>query len=603
MIWVIGLLIGIFVLDGLRMRARLSRLGTIPVATDPDEPTGHFITAPGVHLDDTARLSASAYARERGLDVLDLVPGDLPTTRALALAQLTDTGAYRANRLAAGRTASHALLVSADVVKRARPRPEDAADPVAFARLAARLKRYACTTMDLAVLPDARAVAEDVDKRLAVTREVIGGATPFVLAVQLIVFAGLVAGLVVPETRLWGAVALGVFHLQPVLALAGTPVHSRDLLWVTLFRLPYELYSWVRTLTGRWRPDDGPDPVAVRRPVYSELLAGESQRFFEGRRETCPVCQSQTLGVHLQTTDLLQQKPGKFVLEKCGDCGHIFQNPRLSIEGLDFYYKDFYDGLGEKGMEFIFGYSPVSYLGRARMLTDRGAPSNWLDVGGGHGHFCCIARDVWPDTQFDGLDMSESIDEAVRRGWVDKGYRGLFPEVAPTMRGKYDVVSMHHYLEHTRDPEEEIEAAHTALADGGHLLIEVPDPESFLGKLLRRYWIPWFQPQHQHLLSRGNLDRLLHKHGFHAVEWHRAEAHQKVDFLFAVFLFLDRLAPPTDRPWKTSASFGKKAWRGVVWTLGSPLVLLARGADVAFDPLVRKMGMSNTYRVLARRTA
>ncbi len=603
MIWVLGILIGIFVLDGLRMRLRLSRLDTIPVAADADDPPEHFITAPGVHLDDTAQRSASAYARERGLGVLDLVPGDLPTARALALAQLTDIGAYRTNRLATGRTASHAMLVTADVESRSQLRREEAADPVGFVRLAGRLKRYACTTMDMAVMPEARAVPEDPGKRLAVMREVIGGATPFVLVVQLLVFAGLIAGLILPETRLWGVVALGVFHLQPALALAGTPIRSRDLVWVVLFRLPYELYSWARTVTGRWRPDEGPDPVEARRPMYSELLAGEPQRFFEERRETCPMCESEGLEIHLQTTDLLQQKPGKFVLEKCTDCGHIFQNPRLSIEGLDFYYKDFYDGLGEKGMEFIFGYSPVSYLGRARMLSDRGTPSTWLDVGGGHGHFCCVARDVWPDTTFDSLDLSESIDEAVRRGWVDHGFRGLFPEVAPTLRGKYDVVSMHHYLEHTREPEDEIVAAHTALAEGGHLLIEVPDPESFLGKLLRRYWIPWFQPQHQHLLSRGNLDRLLQKHGFQAVEWHRGEAHQRVDFLFAMFLFLDRLAPPPDRPWRHPASFGKKAWRALVWTLGSPFVLLARGADVVFDPFVRRLGMSNTYRVLARRTA
>ena len=33
-----------------------------------------------------------------------------------------------------------------------------------------------------------------------------------------------------------------------------------------------------------------------------------------------------------------------FTLEQCGDCGHVFQNPRLTPEGLEFYYRDFYDG-------------------------------------------------------------------------------------------------------------------------------------------------------------------------------------------------------------------------------------------------------------------
>jgi SAM-dependent methyltransferase len=336
--------------------------------------------------------------------------------------------------------------------------------------------------------------------------------------------------------------------------------------------------------------------------VYEELLAGDLDRFFEPRRETCPVCGEDDLQVHLRTRDLLQQKPGRFTLERCVSCSHIFQNPRLSIEGLDFYYKDFYDGLGEAGMDFIFGYSATSYLGRARMLEGVSEPRKWLDVGGGHGHFCSVARDVWPETRFDGLDLSDSIDEAARRGWIDGAHRGLFPDLAPDMREQYDVVSMHHYLEHTREPVAEIEAAHTALAPGGHLLIELPDPESALGRVLGRYWIPWFQPQHQHLLSTENLGRILEDHGFTAVEWQRGQPHQRVDFMFAVSLLLDRLAPPTDRPWRRPPSRLARWWRMAVWTVGTPLVLLAHGLDRVLDPLVRRTGMSNTYRVLARRS-
>ena len=65
---------------------------------------------------------------------------------------------------------------------------------------------------------------------------------------------------------------------------------------------------------------------------------------------------------------------------------------------------------------------------------------------------------------------------AARRGWVDRAHRGLFPDLAAEMAGEYDVVSMHHYLEHTRDPGVELEAAATALAPGGLLSLEIPDP-------------------------------------------------------------------------------------------------------------------------------
>jgi hypothetical protein len=235
------------------------------------------------------------------------------------------------------------------------------------------------------------------------------------------------------------------------------------------------------------------------------------------------------------------------------------------------------------------------------MVQQHVVPERWLDVGAGHGHFCCVARDLLPATRFDGIDLSESIEEAARRGWVQTGHRGLFPQRAGELAGRYDVVSMHHYLEHTLDPAAEIAAARIALGGRGHLLIELPDPESRLGSLLGRYWMPWFQPQHQHLLSAGNLERLLQQHDFTPLEWHRKEAHQHVDLLMAVMLWLGRLAPPHELPWRPRPTPLQRVRRIVVWTLGAPLIAFAGALDRLLDPVVRRLGASNTYRVLAQK--
>ncbi len=595
-------LIAIFVLDALRMRGRLAKLKVVPPDEGGDPKGTSLLAAIGSDVDDSVHRRAAAFARAEQLDVVDLVPRDLPTSRVLALAQVVDVPNYRKNRLATGRTAGEAILMSDDVRERAGIVPVSAAGPVEMVDAVEKLKRYASATTDLAVVPGMRAAYEDPKKRMGVMVHVIGGAAGIVTVVQLVVFAAIAAVVVFPQARLWGLGALAAFHLQPLIVCLGTPVRPRDLILQTLLRWPMEVGTWLLTVTGRWRPDEGPDPIEQARPVYDELLAEGDSKFFEPRREDCPVCGSTDLSVKLRTRDLLQQKPGTFILEQCDDCAHIFQNPRLSIEGLNFYYKDFYDGLGEKGMEFIFGYGDAGYRGRANMVREQAEPPRkWLDVGGGHGHFCNVARDVFPETQFDGLDLSESIDEAARRKWIDQGFRGLFPELAPDLSGHYDVVSMGHYLEHTRDPIAEIEAARTALAPGGHLLIEVPDPQCSFGSLLGRYWLPWFQPQHQHLLSRGNLGKILEDKGFTPVEWHRGKAHQRVDFMFAVVLLLDRIAPPVERPWKQRGSMIRKAWRTLVWTVGTPFILLGHLFDGIIGPVVRRLGLSNTYRVLARR--
>ena len=90
--------------------------------------------------------------------------------------------------------------------------------------------------------------------------------------------------------------------------------------------------------------------------------------------------------------------------------------------------------------------------------------------------------------------MSESVIEAARRGRADTAYRGMFPDLARTLPRSYDVVSMHHYLEHTRDPRRELAAAALVVEPGGHLVIEGPDAEAPLARRLGRYWWQWGQP-------------------------------------------------------------------------------------------------------------
>lgn len=174
------------------------------------------------------------------------------------------------------------------------------------------------------------------------------------------------------------------------------------------------------------------EQVAAVRPTYQADLAFGLDRFFEPPRTRCPWCGSARLETRLRTTDLLQHKPGRFVLDRCQDCRHTFQNPRLSAAGLEFYYRDFYDGLGEKQLGNTFAGRTKMYEQRARaLLPFDDAPKNWLDVGTGHGHFCETARVVHTGTTFDGLDFTDGAELAERAGRVERGYRGASPNWPP----------------------------------------------------------------------------------------------------------------------------------------------------------------------------
>lgn len=542
--WISVLLLAALGAGTVRAARRLRAIPVLPVTAPMAGPGAagvpraagwRLLTARGVEPDAATFLAACAHADREGLRVLDLLPGDLPAERALGLLRLVDPAGYRQDRLGEGRGAGFAVLVSESVLARAGVDPAGLCPtPAELLALTRRLKEYASDATGLVIAPALSCgPAAEADGATRAGELRAQGLPPGALAVAQLAGLALLAGAVVRQGR-WGAAAAGLYWIQPYLALRlpGTPLHPGDLAAATAARPVRSLRAALRTAAATARTRGTPDAGgagaanlrdaagdsatrdgAARAAAYRADLAAGTDRFFEPRRPDCPWCGSRQLSVRVRVPDLLQGKPGRFTLERCGDCGHVFQNPRLSPEGLEFYYRDFYDGRGGEGAATVFGRLGAAYRGRAEMLRPHTGPASWLDVGTGHGHFCNAARAVWPDTRFDGLDMGEGVREAERRGWVETGHQGQFPEFAVKLAGQYEVVSMYHYLEHTRDPFAELDAAAAVLASGGYLTIELPDPRSRMAGLLGPAWLPWFQPQHQHLIPAANLRAALADRG------------------------------------------------------------------------------------------
>ena len=160
---------------------------------------------------------------------------------------------------------------------------------------------------------------------------------------------------------------------------------------------------------------------------------------------------------------------------------------------------------------------------------------------------------------------------------------------------------MCHYLEHVTDQRAEMRAAHTALSTGGLLLIEVPDPESVFMRLLGRHWMPWYQPQHLHLVPTVQLAEMLRECGFEPVEWHTGSAHSPNDFLLASVVWLRRFSPNLDVPWRDPPSILARLRHGLIWAFGVPLVIAGALADKLLAPLAKRAHHVSQYRVIARR--
>jgi SAM-dependent methyltransferase len=606
--WVWALSAAALMGNALRYRQRLEAVAVVapvPGADAGDAHLGRFrlVAVDGVTFDPGALAAAVAHAERHGLDVLDMLPGDLDGDRVLEYIRMVDPTTFKDEALAVGRSAYQALLIDGDVLDRLDVKlPDGGVEEADIAELMVDAKYFAPTTCDLALVPGLHAAPEEPLRRRDLLSIVNGdenasGATLFGLGV---LGAGLAAA---PG---WGALALLAYGAQPALAVGETPLKAGLKPADPLTRPLRNAAKALRT-AGTKEKSRREQELAAQldqsRAEYRRLLAAGTSRFFLPPRETCPWCGSDDLQTQVDTVDFAQLKPGRFHVDRCGTCGHRFSNPALSPEGFDFFYKDFYSGLFEHALTKKFQVDAPLYKLRADIVRrhyDRGEPALWLDVGTGHGHFPLHARQVFPETRFEALDMGEAVLTAERRGWVAKAHCGLLVETSDSLAGRYDVVSMHHCLEHTSDPRDQVTHLKKCLRPGGYLSIEVPDPECYAGELLKGWWGPWFQPQHQNMVPIGNLCAALRAEGFTIVDTEREEAHEQFEATMAVFLRLNALAPPPNLPWRENRPSDTPK-RLALFTAAAPALAAAVVIDKLVDGYVRKQPSGpNAYRVLAR---
>ena len=565
------------------------------------------VAVAGGRVDAATAAAARQEMDASGAQVLDLVPGDLPADRALRLLRRVEPDRWD-DPLHTPGGAHEALAVDPSVSARAG-RPGDAApDRGAMVRATLRAQRHAPRASQVRLAPRLRAVPATGSDRwreleeLTAYAQPYGALAPLLVAAETVHLAAMTVGALVAPA---GAVAALVsWSAQPSLVFAGAPdrgtpkLRPPGLAGASVARLPRAWADNARTVAAGWRRTRA--RMAARRAAPVPAPPPQ-EALFEPRRDTCYWCGSSALVGRLDVTDLLQHKAGTFHLDECADCGHVFQNPALTVVGLDHFYEDAYDGLGEELAEVSFAALGKIYRNRVETLARFAEPRAWLDVGTGHAHFLLAAREKWPDATFDALDMSDSVAEAARRGRVDTAYRGTFPELAGRLPRTYDVVSMHHYLEHTRDPKRELAAAATVVAPGGHLMIEVPDPEAPWARRLGRYWWQWGQPQHQHFVTCDNLVTALGELTFEVVSVERGPATMGGELFNSIGLVLQHLVRSPHLPWLPVPSLAHRAARVALYGAAVPAMLATKVADEVKDARLGPDDIGNAYRVVARK--
>jgi SAM-dependent methyltransferase len=589
------------------------RLGLIPALPAPSG-TGldtvgakvDVLTPPGVEVDDGTRAAAAEDMEATGLDVVDLIPADLPAETAIRVLRRVNPNRLGHERLYAPGGASEAVVIRPSLAEKMAHVPAEAADRGAMLDLTISAQRYAPEAAATRVAPGLMAGMRTPLDRWRELEVLTRFGMPYVhlapvfAGVELAHVLALAAGVAVAPVP--GAVALTAWSLKPAIVFGGGTgtgsLRPPGVGAASLLRLPRAALAGATTaLAGRREVQ----AERARRGDRIEPVAPPEDERYEARRDTCPWCGAASLETVLEMGDKYQQKPGVFHLDRCTACRHVFQNPRLTPAGLDYYYDQFYDGVGEGLSYMMFAGLERNDIQRVDAIAAVTEPTSWLDVGTGHGHLCARAHDRWPSARVDGLDMGVSVEDAQRRGAVDHAYRGTFEELAPQLPHRYDVVSMHHYLEHTREPRRELDNATAVLAPGGLLMVEVPDPESPWADHLRSWYWQWSQPEHQHFVPCANMITELESRGYEIVSVERGPATLSGELLAAVVLAIQTLSRSPHLPWLPRATPVQRIVRAAVVTAAIPALVAAVVADRIKDANPSPDSIGNAYRVVARR--
>ena len=232
---------------------------------------------------------------------------------------------------------------------------------------------------------------------------------------------------------------------------------------------------------------------------------------------SCPVCRFPRCRFWRRVEDrFFQVTRETFPLFACSNCGLRFQRASDVADRLpDFYPPGYWwgpegdpRGLEARYREWVLRRDQLRFL---LSVAPPGDGRRLLDIGCGSGTFLKLAREAGFRVQ--GLEASPEAAKAAAKILPGRVVVGDERDLVRS-GARFDVVSLFHVLEHLLRPVDYLRRIRRLLAEGGGLVVQVPNSHSLQAALLGSRWYGLDCPRHVHNFTAGALLHLLYRSGF-----------------------------------------------------------------------------------------
>jgi len=230
----------------------------------------------------------------------------------------------------------------------------------------------------------------------------------------------------------------------------------------------------------------------------------------------CPVCEGKNFILkHYLRDHEYQTIEQDFPVNKCSSCGVFFLSPRPNELAFNIIYPDSYANYrtNETKTSYVRKISNSIQTRRVRRILERFGlrdDFNVLDVGCGDGYMLDRIKEAYPSTRTFGIEPNSTAAGIAAKS--HNIFNGLLEEY-PLDENRFDLIISSHVIEHVSNPVSFLKLLQFRLAQGGIMVIDTPNIDSFQYKLFGRHWGGFHAPRHWTLFTPDSLELAARRAG------------------------------------------------------------------------------------------